>query len=508
MNKTEIQERIKQDEYEGEKIICNFRIVVALIFIISVPLMSILYNMNGKEYFPFRAYICCTINIIFALFIYFYLRTRKKVPVYYKYICVILDMLIHSASIWIGCTYPSIAPAISFLSTWALFFLVLIMAGAFRYSVSCAYFSGIFGGLCYFAVVLINVKNLDLPYFFMYENQIINVSFPIYNELFRVFTMMATGFITGIACKCHLKLFNSLIETQAVSEKTALKTVEQTRIMADTIKKSTDDIFLSSKDIFTTANNQAASVQEIESTIKENASIAFNIAEKTSSVASISSVTENNIIHGFSILERNVKQLEDITKTNDSVISGIIILGGKITKISDIVKNINIITDQTKVIAFNAALEAAGAEEKGRRFAVVASEVNRLADDIAALTMQIKANTDDIQSSSASLIISSEESADKIKEGNNLIKELENIFKDIKNGAEITANQAQTITISTQKQLKSSEQINTAIADISKGLTNFIISIKAAASSAGELMKKTSKLGDLLTDTEEKKNGD
>jgi methyl-accepting chemotaxis protein len=173
-------------------------------------------------------------------------------------------------------------------------------------------------------------------------------------------------------------------------------------------------------------------------------------------------------------------------------------LGNKITKIREIVKTINTITDQTKVIAFNAALEAASAGDRGKRFSVVASEVNRLADDIASLTKQIRQQVEEIQDSSSALIISSEESADKIIEGNNLIRELEDVFREIRSGAEITANQAQTITVSTQKQQKSTEQINIAISDISGGLGNFIHSTELATSSAEGLTQMIQDLGDLL----------
>jgi methyl-accepting chemotaxis protein len=310
--------------------------------------------------------------------------------------------------------------------------------------------------------------------------------------------MIITGAITGMACKRHLSLFRSMIDSESQASAASAKTVQQTRIMAQTIQKSTNEIFLSSKDIFTTANNQAASVQEIESTRNENTQIAADISEKTGSVASIAIKTEEDVTSGFSVLERNVVQMEDIKTKNDSVITGIVSLGNKINKIRDIIKTINTITDQTKVIAFNAALEAASAGDKGKRFSVVASEVNRLADDIAVLTRQIKEQVEEIQDSSSSLIISSEESADKITEGRKLIKDLEEIFREIKNGAEITANQAQTITVSTQKQQKSTEQINIAIVDISQGLNNFIHSTEVATSSAEGLTRMIDELEKLL----------
>jgi methyl-accepting chemotaxis protein len=498
MTKTETNEIIKRDEFDGEKLISRFRFCVALIYSISVPSISIMRGAEGLGYFPPYAYICSNVFLLYSISLFFYLRKKDSVHYLFKYICIMLDMIIISASVWVGCTYLETAPPISFLSTWALFYSVLIMLGAFRYSVPCAYFSGIFAGFCYLLTVLINGHTLDLPYFFKTESVSIPVSFPLYYEFFRVIAMILTGFITGMACKRHLKLFINMLETQTAASDAASKTVEQTRNMADIIKKSTDEIFLSSKDIFTIANNQAASIQEIERTINENARIVEEIADKTYSVACIASKMENDVIHGFDVLERNVNQLEDIKNKNDNVITGIISLGNKIIKISDIIKNINTITDQTKVIAFNATLESANAGENGKRFAVVAGEVNRLADNIASLTSQIRGHIEEIQSSSSALIIFSKEGAEKIAEGNNLIKELENIFREIRSGAEITTNQAQTITVSTQKQLKSTGQINMAIADISEGLSKFIQSTRAASSSADDLTQMIGELAALL----------
>ena len=499
MTASEIQDRISVDEHKGEVLISNVRFAMALIYIVSTTAVAIIRYREGDGAIPVRAHVWTSIFLLYSLFIFFYVRKKDKLRSQFKYICVFLDMTILSASIWVSCTYLEISSPLPFLSSRALFYSVLILAGSFRYSTRCAYFSGVYAAVAFMLVVSINKNAIDLPYFFMIGDKPMQVHFPLYNESFKFMGMIITGAITGMASKRRLVLFNSMIESESAAAEAASKTVEQTRSMAKTIRKSTDEIFFSSKDIFSTANNQAASVQEIESTINENTQIAGEIAEKTGSVANIASKMENDVVHGFSVLESNVNQMEDIKKKNDGVISGIIALGNKITKIREIIKTINTITDQTKVIAFNAALEAASAGDRGKRFSVVASEVNRLADDIAALTKQIREQIEEIQDSSSSLIISSEESADKITEGNNLIKELEDIFREIRSGAEITANQAQTITVSTQKQQKSTEQINVAIADISAGLSNFLHSTEVATSSAEGLTQMIEELGVLLS---------
>jgi methyl-accepting chemotaxis protein len=502
MTSAEIKERISRDEREGEVIVNRFRLALAAIYVTGMPVISMVRNSIGYGHMPWRAHVFPSAFFLYAVVLFFYLRKTRLLHGAFKYVCVILDMTIISACIWITCTYPEVYPPISFLSILALFYVMLIVVGAFRYNASCAIFSGVYAGLSYLTVIIINQGALDLPYTMAFKGSLIEVHFPLYNETFRVIAMIIAGFLTGFACKRHLALFNTMLESESAATDAASKTVEQTRGIAKVIQQSTDEIFLSSKDIFTTANNQAASVKEIESTISENTQIAVEIADKTGSVSTIASKMEEDVIHGFSVLERNVNQMEDIKNKNDGVISGIIALGNKIAKIRDIVKTINTITDQTKVIAFNAALEAASAGDRGKRFSVVASEVNRLADDIAALTKQIREQVEEIQNSSSSLIISSEESADKITEGNKLIKELEDIFREIRSGAEITANQAQTITVSTQKQQKSTEQINIAIADISTGLNNFIHSTEVATSSAEGLTRIIQELGLLLNQVE------
>ncbi|GHV68043.1 hypothetical protein AGMMS49928_06520 [Spirochaetia bacterium] len=498
MTSAEIQARISRDERDGEIIINHFRLALTIIYSVGMPVIAMVRNSLGYGYMPPRAYVCPVIWLAFSVFILFYLRKKTEIHGAFKYFCVIIDMTIISASVWVICTYADVYPPISFLSILALFYIMIIVFGTFRYNVSCAIFSGIYAGVLYSIVIIVNGAVLDLPYTVMMFNKKVDVHFPLYNESFRVMAMIIAGSITGMASKRRLALFNNMLESETAAAEAASKTVEQTRSMSKAIQKSTDEIFLSSKDIFTTANNQAASVQEIESTISENTQIAVEIADKTSSVATIASKMEDDVNHGFSVLERNVNQMEDIKSKNDGVIGGIVALGNKITRIRDIVKTINTITDQTKVIAFNAALEAASAGDRGKRFSVVASEVNRLADDIAALTKQIREQVEEIQNSSSSLIISSEESADKITEGNKLIKELEDVFREIRSGAEITANQAQTITVSTQKQQKSTEQINIAIADISTGLNSFIHSTEVATSSAEGLTRMIQELGSLL----------
>jgi methyl-accepting chemotaxis protein len=286
------KERIRRDEREGEVIINYFRLALAVIYVLGMGAISIVRNLAGYHYLPWWAHSGPVVFLIYSTCILFYLGRQEMVHNRFKYICVVLDMTIISYSIFITCSYPEVYPPISFLSIQALFYTVLIVLGAFRYDITCAIFSGIYGGAAYLIVILIKGGVLDMDYTTVINGNTVDVAFPLYNETFRVMGMIVAGAITGMACKRHLALFRSMIESESQAAIASARTVEQTKTMAKTIQQSTNEIFLSSKDIFTTANNQASSVQEIESTIKENTQIAADIAEKTGSVATIASKTE------------------------------------------------------------------------------------------------------------------------------------------------------------------------------------------------------------------------
>jgi len=69
---------------------------------------------------------------------------------------------------------------------------------------------------------------------------------------------------------------------------------------------------------------------------------------------------------------------------------------------------INDIADQTKMIAFNAAIEAASSGEAGKRFGVVAVEIRRLADNVMESTGEIENKIEEIQKSINRLVVASE----------------------------------------------------------------------------------------------------
>jgi len=89
---------------------------------------------------------------------------------------------------------------------------------------------------------------------------------------------------------------------------------------------------------------------------------------------------------------------------------------------------ISSITDQTKIIAFNAELEASSAGENSRNFEIVAAEIRRLANSTGDSTKQIKDQIQEIQRSSKELAKSKEEEQKSISQGTENANNLQEVF--------------------------------------------------------------------------------
>jgi methyl-accepting chemotaxis protein len=130
---------------------------------------------------------------------------------------------------------------------------------------------------------------------------------------------------------------------------------------------------------------------------------------------------------------------------------------------------INQIADQTKLLAFNAALEASSAGEAGKRFGVVASEIRRLADSVMESTEEIEGKINEIQNAVNHLVIASEKGTKKIQEGMVSSSQTSKSLQEILEDAQSTTDAVKEISLSTQQQSTASEQVLTALREIVEG---------------------------------------
>ncbi len=248
-----------------------------------------------------------------------------------------------------------------------------------------------------------------------------------------------------------------------------------------------------------TSLEQSTGVKEILSTMEDTDRQTRNIVEKIADVTTVAEGTENNVNAGFETLQSNLDKMTEITDANVSTISGIRELGEKIGSIWEIVKIINDIADQTRIIAFNAELEASSAGDSGKNFHIVANEVRRLAAGITNSVDQIKKQIAEIQHSSDNLIITSESGTEKIREGLELSEKLKEKFNDIQSSSEITVESANQIQEIINQQSMAFDQIVATVRQISSGIENFSASTGTVNNTAQKLKDAAALLENLNT---------
>lgn len=220
----------------------------------------------------------------------------------------------------------------------------------------------------------------------------------------------------------------------------------------------------------TVSAEQSAAVAEITSTMEELSASSTQIAEHAKAVVDIASKTWENTKRGAVAVESVLMKMSEINGDSQNSINEIVELGRKSREITKVMEIINTIADQTKLIAFNAALEASSAGEAGKRFGVVAVEIRRLADNVMESTGEIASKINEIQEAINRLVIASEKGSHGIQEGMEYSNQTAGILSEIVDDAQATTDAAKQISLSTQQQKTASNQVVVALREIVSGM--------------------------------------
>ena len=283
---------------------------------------------------------------------------------------------------------------------------------------------------------------------------------------------------------CLIGWFVSLVEFFIVF-KVITKRIQKTqKAVSENLLSESTTLAEATKQSAATSHNQSAAVKEIVATMHDSTELANSIGEKIKEVTTLAEQSRDAVISGNQALQNNVNELLNIKNTNMLTIDGIKELNKKINGIWDIIGIINNVADKTKIIAFNAELEASNSGEAGKNFHVVATEIRRLSDNIIDSIKEIKEIITEIQNASDTLIQDSEKGTLQIDNGCESAKSLENEFESIMQSSKTTADSSRQILSNVEQLTGASEQIFIALQDIAKGIENFSQNITSVSTSS------------------------
>jgi methyl-accepting chemotaxis protein len=231
--------------------------------------------------------------------------------------------------------------------------------------------------------------------------------------------------------------------------------------------------------IAASAEEQTRSLDETALAVSNMASSIEEVAAQVDSLSGTSTEMSSTAQRGGSAIGTIVDGMHTIRTTINDLAEDIRQLGNNSEQIGDIVKVIDRIAEQTNLLALNAAIEAARAGEHGRGFAVVASEIRKLADGSVQATKEIAGHITSTQAVISEVVGAMERLTERVEESTGSTNSASGALQEIVS-AVLTANQQiSEISSVTRAMSANSYQVIRQIEEITKSVS---LNLKATQS--------------------------
>jgi twitching motility protein PilJ len=192
-----------------------------------------------------------------------------------------------------------------------------------------------------------------------------------------------------------------------------------------------------------------AAMTQAMTDVSKNAGDSAKVAETSLHAAEKGATAVQNAIRGMNDIREQIQETSKRIKR----------LGESSQEIGEIVQLISDITEQTNVLALNAAIQAASAGEAGRGFTVVAEEVQRLAERSAEATKHISAIVKSIQRDTQDAVEAMERSTQGVVQGTKTADEADQALREIGQVSNRLAELIGGISNATQQQADSATKV-------------------------------------------------
>ncbi|MBT4498803.1 MAG: methyl-accepting chemotaxis protein [Gemmatimonadetes bacterium] len=246
------------------------------------------------------------------------------------------------------------------------------------------------------------------------------------------------------------------------------------------------------------AAQQSGSISEITTTMTELARNSKEVTESSERVVEIAAQSQEDARSGVEAARETLTAMDAIRETHETSTRGIVSLSAKVQQINEVMDVIDEIADRTKLIAFNAALEAAGAGETGRRFGVVAQEIRRLADTVVEATEDSRSRIVEIQEATNNMVVTSERNSRIFKEGFTATQATADSLRKIMDSSSNTTDSAKQISLSTRQERTALQQVLDAMLEVSEGATLFASKVSETDRIAADLRALAAMLTELI----------
>jgi methyl-accepting chemotaxis protein len=255
------------------------------------------------------------------------------------------------------------------------------------------------------------------------------------------------------------------------------------------MQSSSSELQVSSNQQSMGSREQSTAMKEITTTMNELLVTSKQIAESAQRVAHIAEETAIGARAGEQTVTKANDAIGGIKRQVDLIVTHMLDLGKKSQQIGGILEIINELAEQTNILAINATIEAAGAGENGKRFAVVADEIRKLADRVGGSTKEIRGLIDDIRAAVNTTVMTTEGGTKAVEAGALQFSEVAIAFRHIVSLVGTTTEATREIELSTKQQSTAVSQVNIAVSNVAQAARETEVSSTQTLQTATELTK-------------------
>ncbi|HAG90941.1 MAG TPA: hypothetical protein DCL41_03675 [Bdellovibrionales bacterium] len=281
------------------------------------------------------------------------------------------------------------------------------------------------------------------------------------------------------------------------------------------VSDSSQQSAASATELSESSTEQAASLQETMASIEEISAMVSQNAESAGKTQAAVDTNQKATEEGSQNVSQMITAIGEIKSTNDEIVEQMEASNKEfseivkiITEIGEKTKIINDIVFQTKLLSFNASVEASRAGEHGKGFAVVAEEVGNLAQMSGTAAKEI---TDMLSSSIQkvnNIVETSKQKVDRLVEtgrekvevGNETAQRCQGALDRITENAKLIATMISEISHASKEQAQGIQEINKAIGQLDQAMQQNSTVAQSSSSQAEELARESTQLRQAVDD--------
>jgi methyl-accepting chemotaxis protein len=235
------------------------------------------------------------------------------------------------------------------------------------------------------------------------------------------------------------------------------------------------------------ASEQASSINEITSSLEEIEKNSMQTIKKAKALGEAAERTRTKGELGLQAVEQSINGMKMVREKVQIISETILELSNQTQQVGEITGVVNMLAQQSKMLALNASIEAAKAGEAGKGFSVVAAEVKNLAEQSEQSTTQVQKILEDIRHATEKAVLAMEEGTKGVDVGTGLVEQTGEIVRSLSDVIHDATIASQQIEAAIRQEGIGIEQITAGMNEINQVTASSVEGVKQTTEAINNL---------------------